>query len=172
MTQFMDNLQDQVLVLSQQERDFLDKYGDWLERLESGHILPTTERQVQFLAVIRGERAPQHPNEHLWLRVQAARKSHRLLEQAKSEKEKLIKKLTSQSRLVEKLYVEIKTHKREIDCQKGLIAKLQHIADKYEPIQTESAPPRTSSFEICHQCGGDGGAGGRCPRCGGNGFEP
>jgi len=24
----------------------------------------------------------------------------------------------------------------------------------------------------CHQCGGDGGAGGRCPRCGGNGFEP
>lgn len=28
------------------------------------------------------------------------------------------------------------------------------------------------TFSFCHQCGGDGGAGGRCPRCGGNGFEP
>jgi hypothetical protein len=26
--------------------------------------------------------------------------------------------------------------------------------------------------QMCHQCGGDGGISGRCPRCGGNGFEP
>lgn len=25
---------------------------------------------------------------------------------------------------------------------------------------------------FCRQCGGDGGAAGNCPRCGGNGFEP
>ena len=30
----------------------------------------------------------------------------------------------------------------------------------------------TARWETCHQCGGDGGAGGRCPRCGGTGFEP
>jgi rubrerythrin len=36
---------------------------------------------------------------------------------------------------------------------------------------------RTRKYSIssvhmsCRQCGGDGGAGGRCPRCGGNGFE-
>lgn len=27
-------------------------------------------------------------------------------------------------------------------------------------------------FNMCRRCGGDGGAGGRCPHCGGNGFEP
>ncbi len=32
--------------------------------------------------------------------------------------------------------------------------------------------PSDMQFENCRQCGGDGGAGGRCPRCGGNGFEP
>ena len=172
MTQFMDNLKDQVLVLSQQEREFLDKYGDWLERLESGRILPTTERQVQFLAVIRGEREPQHPNEHLWLKVQAARESFRLLEQAESDRDNLINRLASQSALVEKLYSEIESHKRDIDWQKNLIAKLQRIVDKYEPIQPEPNPPKKSTHETCRQCGGDGGAGGRCPRCGGNGFEP
>lgn len=30
----------------------------------------------------------------------------------------------------------------------------------------------SSAHMACRQCGGDGGAGGRCPRCGGNGFEP
>lgn len=35
--------------------------------------------------------------------------------------------------------------------------------------------PKTATdnrWAPCRQCGGDGGAGGRCPRCGGNGFEP
>lgn len=169
MTRFIDKLQDQILVLSQQERDFLDKYGDWLERLESGQIPPTTERQVQFLAVIRGERAPQHPHEHLWLRVQAARDSYRLLKQTESDRDVLENRLASQSGLVQKLYSEIESQKREIEWQKGLIAKLQRIADKYEPIKPE---PGSGPYGICRQCGGDGGAGGRCPRCGGNGFEP
>lgn len=32
--------------------------------------------------------------------------------------------------------------------------------------------PTDNRWTPCHQCGGDGGAGGRCPRCSGNGFEP
>ncbi len=32
--------------------------------------------------------------------------------------------------------------------------------------------PQSSTSIFCRQCGGDGGAGGRCPRCGGNGIEP
>jgi len=169
MTQFMDSLQEQVLVLSQHERDFLNKYGNWLERLESGQILPTTERQSQFLAVIRGEKEAEHPNEHLWLRVQAARELFRRLERAENDRDGLINKLASNSTLVERLCSEIESHKKEINWQKDLITKLQHIVGKYEPIQPE---PKTKTFEFCHQCGGDGGAGGRCPRCGGNGFEP
>ena len=168
----MEMLQDQVLILSQQERDFLEKYGDWLERIESGEILPTTERQIQFLAVIHGERAPQHPNEHLWLRVRAARETYRLLRQTENDRDRLTSKVASQSGLVEKLYSEIESLKREIDFQKSLNAKLQRIVDKYEPIKSEPNPIKKRAYVTCRQCGGDGGAGGRCPRCGGNGFEP
>lgn len=37
---------------------------------------------------------------------------------------------------------------------------------------TQIIEPSGMQWENCRQCGGDGGAGGRCPRCGGNGFEP
>lgn len=179
MTKFLDNLQSEVLVLSQQEREFLDKYGDWLERLASGLITPTTERQVQFLSVIRGERKPEHPNEELWLRVQKARESIRVREESvkvreKAEKDRvsLVRKLGKKTALVEELNLKIEALKREIEGQNDRIVKLQSIADKYEPIQLEPSVTKKSAYEICHQCGGDGGAGGRCPRCGGNGFEP
>ena len=37
---------------------------------------------------------------------------------------------------------------------------------------THSRAATMDRFANCRQCGGDGRAGGRCPRCGGNGFEP
>lgn len=49
-------------------------------------------------------------------------------------------------------------------------------AKEPELIERQSAlaanPSTDGKWMPCHQCGGDGGAGGRCPRCGGNGFEP
>jgi uncharacterized Zn finger protein len=55
------------------------------------------------------------------------------------------------------------------------------ICGEKEPELMESKTKTTTSISdpradrtwlSCHQCGGDGGAGGRCPRCFGNGFEP
>lgn len=46
------------------------------------------------------------------------------------------------------------------------------IENQITTEQTQIIQPSTMQWENCHQCGGDGGAGGRCPRCGGNGFEP
>jgi hypothetical protein len=41
---------------------------------------------------------------------------------------------------------------------------------EYQKIIAENS--RSSSSVFCHRCGGDGGALGNCPRCGGNGLEP
>lgn len=172
MINFTDDLRPPVLVLTQQEHEFLDKYGHWLDRLESGAILPSTDRQSQFLAVIRGEAAPQHANEHLWLRVGAAREAIRLRDQLESERTQLINRLASQGALVEKLYDEIDSQKKEVAWQKQLITKLQRAIEKYEPLAPEPVPSKGGTYAPCKQCGGDGGAGGRCPSCGGNGFEP
>lgn len=61
----------------------------------------------------------------------------------------------------------------ELQKQDDLTNELKRIIGRYEREALSSSPPFTrNTFEFCHQCGGDGGAGGRCPRCGGNGFEP
>jgi hypothetical protein len=46
------------------------------------------------------------------------------------------------------------------------------IEDNVSTSPAKITQPSGMQFENCRQCGGDGGAGGRCPRCGGNGFEP
>lgn len=55
-------------------------------------------------------------------------------------------------------------------------AALSQVEIKKLLLARSNAPPIPSAsadrWKFCHQCGGDGGAGGRCPRCGGNGFEP
>ena len=38
--------------------------------------------------------------------------------------------------------------------------------------ETDAPLSNSAKWDFCNQCGGDGGAGGNCPRCGGNGFEP
>ena len=40
------------------------------------------------------------------------------------------------------------------------------------PLVHPPEVPGSSTGIFCRQCLGDGGAGGRCPRCGGNGMEP
>ncbi len=49
--------------------------------------------------------------------------------------------------------------------------QIRRILLEQERSSTPVASPK-NKWESCHQCGGDGGAAGRCPRCGGNGFEP
>jgi DNA-directed RNA polymerase subunit M/transcription elongation factor TFIIS len=45
------------------------------------------------------------------------------------------------------------------------------IVDQPLRIPPEINPPEQQQWVICRQCGGDGGATGSCPRCGGTGWE-
>ena len=49
-------------------------------------------------------------------------------------------------------------------------SQARYDASEYQKIV--SANSRLASSVFCHRCGGDGGALGNCPRCGGNGLEP
>ena len=101
-----------------------------------------------------------------------------------SELQKIIdtknREITSQSEVISNNQHTIKDNNQKIDrylriieINERRINKLQQIADRHEPISIEPEPKTTEKpFTSCRQCGGDGGAGGRCPRCGGNGFEP
>jgi hypothetical protein len=53
--------------------------------------------------------------------------------------------------------------RRDLEHRRGSLAK------RTDGAAVEST---ASGTVFCYQCNGDGGAGGKCPRCGGNGFEP
>jgi uncharacterized protein YifE (UPF0438 family) len=161
MAQFVDTFQSQVIIITQQERDFLNKYGGWIERLEAGKITPFTERQVHFLAAIRRKCPAEYSYERLWLRIQAAVLKYKddIRIVGHQEYAQLSWAHDEDTREIERLNKQVAALKRELS---------KHGSDKYG---VDSAPSRLAS-ETCHQCGGDGGAGGRCSRCGGNGFEP
>jgi hypothetical protein len=46
----------------------------------------------------------------------------------------------------------------------------RYESSNYQKIIDQNS--RLTSSVFCHRCGGDGGALGNCPRCGGNGLEP
>ena len=145
MSDFLQKLKSSVLVLAPDERTFLDKYGDWLERLAEGVYAPNTERQVQFLAVARGEKPPSLPNEHLWLRVRAALDSTAEVDRLKQE----IAKMAQQA---QELYSQNEAYRETISRKSMLIARLQKIADKYEPIPEEPPPPKPSGAKSLSNC--------------------
>lgn len=132
------------LRLSDAESAYLKKHYDWLVRLESGEIVPGTELQKQFLKVLAGEISPQEPHERLWVRVKQARE---IAGAVKARVDEL-------SSMPGKLGVEW----WELNMRQGHTNFLES--------------EQSNLYATCKQCNGDGGAGGRCPRCGGNGMEP
>ena len=146
---------------SPREMEALQRHGPEAELLEvSFDVFDLSERRAHFVRVCRGELEPSTAFEHLWLRYKQNCKLDREIHQ-------LHLVLKSLERRGDEERVKLN---KEIEWQKGLIAKLQRIADKYDPLPKESLP--STKHSSCRQCGGDGGSGGQCPRCGGNGFEP
>ena len=54
----------------------------------------------------------------------------------------------------------------------ALLSQIEMQKIMLERSATVSPLASNATWEQCHICGGDGGAGGRCPWCRGNGFEP
>ncbi|MBL9152928.1 MAG: DUF413 domain-containing protein [Verrucomicrobiales bacterium] len=156
---------NEAMVLSKDDWEYLKKYGAWFESLESGEIEPKTELQKRFVSVCAGEIEPRHPPEQLWIKVRAAREIYGNLERLENESNELKKKVALQNTFIADL-------KSEVEELKRRNKKLIKLADGVELNQQRESPKSEHVHETCIQCWGDGGAGGRCPRCGGNGLEP
>jgi len=52
------------------------------------------------------------------------------------------------------------------------LEELFEIKEAFRNSTQLAVTNNSNRWSICHICGGDGGPGGRCWRCGGNGFEP
>lgn len=110
------------------------------------------------------------------------------LEESQREQQDRIDELETDLSAIENLS---SRYRDRVDELTGIVNKLQVLLaqmmvknDPPKKPQATKLPSETNSsnyipgskeideFRICRQCGGDGGAGGRCPRCSGNGFEP
>lgn len=50
------------------EAEALSAYGKTLEELESGQLSPNSEDEAHFIAVLKGEQAPNSPLEKAWIK--------------------------------------------------------------------------------------------------------
>jgi uncharacterized protein YifE (UPF0438 family) len=55
--------------LSPRELAMIQRYGFWLEALESGKLTPFTEAQQRFVMTVRGHRRPQDRFEVAWSKL-------------------------------------------------------------------------------------------------------
>jgi len=65
-----------AVLLTDQERTLLERYGGWLRSLAVGSRAPTTEEQRHFVQVANGELDPQSPFETAWVKAQRASRVH------------------------------------------------------------------------------------------------
>lgn len=169
-----------------------------LRRLISGDRPPDHGMERHFLRVIQGEASPLTEKEREWFEFWEAGASDTARPvdyQSKYEetlqilhmREQLIQGLNG---IVDRLTVEkaklamvvrekaVSFHQQaeEIERLRGWLKNAHAALRKYEPPVRPSTPeatePADKTWAFCHSCGGDGGPGGRCLRCGGNGFEP
>jgi len=128
---------------------------------------PVTGLEKHFLKVLDGQAVACSPIEHKWL-DHWCHKSMRLIAyefMSLRDQIKMIQKNESQEDHVVSL-------KKEIRELKGYLRKAHLDMEKYESNYDLKKIDIDSEFESCKECGGDGGPGGRCIRCNGNGFEP
>lgn len=64
-------------IFSEEEYQFLRKYGHWCEALTKGVLLPYRPEQEQFIRVARGLSEPTTENERTWWKYQARVKMER-----------------------------------------------------------------------------------------------
>jgi uncharacterized protein YifE (UPF0438 family) len=73
MNDFLTSLSPYLLILTEEQADFLRKYGPALDSLATGRTQPRTRLQRRFCSVVSGQEVPASPEEHLWLRLRDVR---------------------------------------------------------------------------------------------------
>lgn len=145
--------------LTRDEQVVIWRYGAWLNALAAGALAPTTPKQQQFVSVAQGLAEPQSIYELAWVHfIKADADVKAELERLKTEKKAQMERAM----------------KSDTSPWSGSYGTGLGVgASRYSsgPVKSQASASPTERWAPCHQCGGDGGAGGRCPSCGGNGFE-
>ena len=161
---------------SGEELDVISKHGAWMEALACGQIRPITLAQQHFLEVASGSTEPKSTYERIWLKLQIARdpqpvsvtqvqSADRSPEEApptKPDAAKIIE-LARADKLTSLQLSQVVDRSSEFGFTKDQLSELQRQIQK-----RISGASRTRS--TCTYCQGDGGPGGRCHHCSGNGF--
>lgn len=144
-----------------------------------GLACPCSEKEAEWFDYWRSftQRGPEVTGNDLKYKYQTALELVRERERTIAALEQHITSLKRESeRLAQVLAHKDQSNEtllNEITELKTFLQTAHAALEKYEPVRKlRDEPAPQSAWESCHQCGGDGGAGGRCPRCGGNGFEP
>ncbi len=164
-----------------------------IEQLIRGTREPVLGMERHFVQVIKGLAKPCSPKEHEWFEYWCSLDTDTSdfnREDFKHKYECALEIIRERGRTINDLQQHIALLKSEIqhlalvqeqenhsnESLQNEITQLKtflqnaHLAlQKYDPVPTLPEKAFTSTWEICHQCGG---AGGRCLHCNGNGFEP
>lgn len=65
------------VIFSEEETDILKNYGNWLQALAYGDVLPVSEAQEQFIKVSQRQLKPQTAMELAWYKYQRRRELER-----------------------------------------------------------------------------------------------
>ncbi len=169
-----------------------------LKRLTDGDRPPESGMERHFLRVIQGEASPLTPKEHEWLAywetgatssprssehlskydeaLALLRARDQLIVSLEGQVQQLTEDLARVTTVLRGREVAFNQQAEEIERLQDWLKRAHAALRKYEPPETrgntEATAPTDKKWTFCHNCGGDGGPGGRCLRCGGNGFEP
>lgn len=138
-----------------------------LTALISGQRSPQNGLEFHFLKVVSGNAIPCSPIENEWY-VFWKKKPY-------TPPSKIPVSTITINEQVKPIAV---VNRNNISVPKNTLITSEHHSgvhispgsSEYYPT-SKLSPKSDDRWMPCRQCGGDGGVGGRCPRCGGNGFE-
>lgn len=154
--------------LSNDDLMLIERYGTWLKALAKGALTPATSEQRRFVSVAQHKSKPQSNYEQAWSHycnaIAVVRAEYKQLATEKN-------KVETKAQLIRAMKSDTSAWSGNYKSGLGVLTDI-HASKFVENNKMYSCTPPTEKWMPCHQCGGDGGAGGRCPSCGGNGFEP
>ncbi|KPD20686.1 DUF413 domain-containing protein [Idiomarina abyssalis] len=160
--------------LSEEGRQFLEKWGIKLAGLYDGSIGPKNPNEKRFVNVFKNGEDPQGKSEIIWFNViainQLIEKCASLeasLENEHSIKNGLVKRIDSQEQEINKRVMPLEEELARL--KKALLGCWAKIDDYEKKLGIEKQTSKSRSGDICPVCKGTGGMG-NCSRCDGKGY--
>ena len=160
------------------EVETLARHGAWMQALAEGSLLLFTTAQSHFLRVAQGIATPETVHEKLWLKfVSASRPPSEPSPNGDARPkpvEEALPEMPNAARILELARADGLTSLQllqVVDRSSEFGLTDEQISELRYRLQLRVGTS-SNNWSMCHFCQGDGGPGGRCHHCGGNGFEP